>query len=429
MSAFACGPYHGSELGIGWNRAIEAARDCDTWVLCEEQLCEANIRNFLREQGHPPGLTFCFVPRRKWEIMLGRVPGLFYLSYNLWQRRAYRMAQALHCQHRFDLVHQVNFVGYREPGYLWKLGVPFIWGPVGGTQNFPWRFLGCAGVIDAVYESLRTLANKVQLRFRRRVHLAARAAAEVFASNTSIRDDMRRALGRQPKVQLDVGYRPSQVPVKVHKTGAGLHVLWSGTLCARKALPLLIDALPRLPPDVPCEVHVLGNGSYRARWERRARRQGVAHRIRWLGHLPHDEALRQFAWADVFVFTSLRDTSGTVMVEALAAGVPVVCLDHQGARDVVTPDCGIKIPVTSRRDVVRRLAEILQRLAADPALCQRLAAGARARAAEFEWSRLGEQMGAVYQRVLADPSRTLDVAPRHKFLAHVTEPEAAIPAT
>ena len=62
---------------------------------------------------------------------------------------------------------------------------------------------------------------------------------------------------------------------------------------------------------------------------------------------PHEEALRQYAKADVFAFTSLRDTTGGVIAEALAAGLPVICMDHQVAHDVVTEDCGIKIPVTT----------------------------------------------------------------------------------
>ena len=55
-----------------------------------------------------------------------------------------------------------------------------------------------------------------------------------------------------------------------------------------------------------------------------------------MGWLPHQEAIAQYAWADAFVFSSLRDTTGTVVVEALAAGLPVICLDHQGVHDVVT---------------------------------------------------------------------------------------------
>ena len=115
-----------------------------------------------------------FLPEKAWAALAWRIPGVGYLSYNLWQRRALRAARQLHAQVRFDLVHHVNILGFREPGYLWKLDAPFIWGPVGGTQNYPWRNLSQAGLIGGVREVLRNLVNGLQLRFSRRVHRAAR---------------------------------------------------------------------------------------------------------------------------------------------------------------------------------------------------------------------------------------------------------------
>jgi len=87
-------------------------------------------------------------------------------------------------------------------------------------------------------------------------------------------------------------------------------------------------------------------------------------------------------------------------LEALSHGVPVVGLDHQGIADVVTSECGIKIPITSPRQVVRDLASAFQNLANDPAQQLRLSEGARQRAVIYAWPRLGEQMAECYQQVL-----------------------------
>ena len=84
-------------------------------------------------------------------------------------------------------------------------------------------------------------------------------------------------------------------------------------------------------------------------------------------------------WADVFAFTSLRDTSGNVVLEALAAGVPVICLDHQGVHDIVTDQCGVKLPVTTPDDVIACMSESLRRLAQDTAARERLSRGASER--------------------------------------------------
>ena len=134
MLAYACSPYRGSEPGTGWQRAVENAKYFDTWVICEQGEFEADIRRYENEYGQVPGLFFCFVPKTRIENFVGYIPGLYYVTYKIWHRRAYRAAVGLHKRHGFELVHQANMCGFREPGYLWKLPLPFAWGPIGGQR-------------------------------------------------------------------------------------------------------------------------------------------------------------------------------------------------------------------------------------------------------------------------------------------------------
>ena len=205
-----------------------------------------------------------------------------------------------------------------------------------------------------------------------------------MAATSTVQHDFSRFLGVTPSVISDVGItRITDISRPLRSAQEPLRILWSGVMQLRKALPLLIDALAQMPRDVPYCLRVLGKGKYLESWRRLARRRGIDRRIEWLGWLPHEQALRQYAWADVFAFTSLRNTTGTVIAEALAAGLPVVCLDHQGAHDVVTEDCGIKIPVTTPREVIGGLREAFVRLARDPAEGERLSRGAVQRAGIF----------------------------------------------
>lgn len=403
LMAYACSPQRGSEGGVGWNRALQAAKHFDTWVICKQRGFSEEIRSHLEAHGDVPGLKFEFVPKMPWEEALGRIPGLYYLSYNLWHRRAYRLARRLHDEIHFDLVHQVNYCGYREPGYLWKLDVPFVWGPIGGTQNYPWRFLGEAGIGGAFSEALRSVANVVQLRFSPRVRRAARKAAALLAANSTNQSDFIRAHHVTPIVASDTGIRcVADAPRACPSTRKKLRILWSGHFQPFKALPLLIKALARLPDGIEYELRVLGDGSLKNRWQRLARRTDVERHTQWMGWLPHHQALQQYAWADVFVFSSLRDTTGTVVLEALGAGLPVICFDHQGVRDVVTDRCGIKLPVTTPRQAIDRLRDAVSTLANDTRRREELSRGALQRANEYLWDRHGEKMTAVYQRVLGN---------------------------
>ncbi|MBN2475164.1 MAG: glycosyltransferase [Pirellulales bacterium] len=404
LVAYGCAADRGSEAGVGWNRVVQAARFCQVHVICEESEFGEGVRRHLREHDPAARPQFHFVAQRRWESQLWRLPALGYVAYNLWQRRALRLARQLHQQHAFDLVHQVNFSTYREPGYLWKLEVPFVWGPFGGAQNYPARFLSRAGFRGALGEALRSVCNRLQLRFGRRIGRAARRADVLLAANSTTQRDCARVWGVEPRLFPDTGIAevagaPPAKPASGRSSGP-LKILWVGRLVPIKALWLLIEALAQLPPEVAYELRVVGSGPQQQRWQRLARRKGIEPRTTWIAEVSHRETLQQYRWADLFVFTSLRDTTGTVMLEALGAGLPVVCLDHHGAHDAVTDRCGIKIPVTRPQEAIARLADAVALLARDVRKREQLGRGAIQRARQYVWSRQGDEMAALYRQVL-----------------------------
>jgi glycosyltransferase involved in cell wall biosynthesis len=402
LLAFACSPARGSEPYVGWHRALECAKYCDTCVICEEREFADEIGAWLERNGQVPGLEFIFVRMTDTERKLYKIRHLFWVAYNLWQRRVLKIAEALHAERRFDLVHQATYCGFREPGYLWQLDAPFVWGPFGGTQNYPLRFLSEASWRGAVSEGFRSLANRLQLWTSRRVRAAARRARVVLTSNSTNLRDIARISGVVPRQLLETGLRESQLhPPKPIRARGPLRILWVGDLQTWKALPLLLKALAQLC-GVNYELRIAGRGRDAERLKRLARTLGIDRHVRWLGQLPPAQVAQEFAWADVFVFTSLRDTSGNVVLEAFAAGVPVICLDHQGAHDMVTGECGIKVPVTTPRRVAQDIAAAIMLLADDPDRLARLGQGAKDRAEYYLWPRQGARMAQVYREVLGD---------------------------
>jgi glycosyltransferase involved in cell wall biosynthesis len=401
LLAHSCNPEIGSEPGMGWNRALQAAKEFSTWIICDSETSRGGVDRYLLQHGPIENLKFVFVPPNWFEQKLSKLPGTFWVRYNLWHRRAYRIASDLDREIKFDLVHQFNLCGFREPGYCWKLDAPFVWGPVGGAQNYPWRFLTSAGFAGMASEVLRNVLNTWQMRFARRVGLAGRKAAVMLTANTTNARALAPRCRSKLQTMLEIGapIRQDLPPRDFHHAGP-LRILWSGVFEHRKALHLLLDAVSQLPPDVEYELRILGRGPLEKRWRKTAEWLGVSTHCRWMGWLDQPLAIAQYDWADVFAFTSLRDTTGTVVLESLAAGTPIVCLNHQGVADVVTDDCGVKLPVTNPRDVVKSLRETLVRLHRDRKELSRLGAGAVRRAEYYAWDRQGQRMAAIYRDVL-----------------------------
>ena len=401
LLAYACSPYGGSEVAVGWNRAMQTREYFDTWVICGRREFEADIKRFVRQNGQIPGIHFYFLSRTRFEKWLWKLPMGFYAGYRSWQKRAYRLAVHLHAKYHFDIVHQVTWTGFREPGYLWKFDVPFVWGPVGGTQNLPWRFLPRCGLIGALKEGSRTIVNRLQLRFSSRVRQAAKKAQALLTGNSTGLRDFRDAHNANPVLLLETGVRTTKEKTSINLEGV-LKILWSGEFKHHKALHLLLHALSRLAHNYQYELQILGRGPLEKEWRTLSKRLGIEARCKWIGWLPYEEALQRYARADVLVFTSLRDTSGNVVLEALSCGTPVICFDHQGVGDIVTPYCGIKVAIATPQQAIADLSVAIRALIHDRIRLRELSRGATERAKDFLWSSNGAQVAAIYDQILAD---------------------------
>jgi glycosyltransferase involved in cell wall biosynthesis len=412
MTAYHYDRAYSMESRLAWQRAQFAVRDYDVTVICARPPIDADDLADVASSCNGSGVSIELLPLNRFERSLMATPGLYYLGYRLWHRRAFQHAQVLHAERSFSLVHHVSFCGYREPSDCWKLGVPFVWGPVGGTQPFPRAFLGELGRSDALRESVRNVVNGLQLRFDPRVRRAAQQSACVLAANLAVANDLAAALRIQPLVQLDTGVDAfPQAEPRTADDSPPLRILWAGRLQPWKGLPLLLKALAALPSDVRYQLRILGQGPCESRWRRLADELGVAANIEWVGWPAYDGQLPFYEWADLFAFTSLRDTSGTGLLEALAAGAPIVGLDHQGAADVMTPRCALPVDAATPQTAFEGFRDAISKLAADRELLASLSAGAIQRARDFAWERQWSVMKQVYAEAERRSASPYAIAP------------------
>ncbi len=226
--------------------------------------------------------------------------------------------------------------------------------------------------------------------------------------------------------QLETGLAeiPNASP-RNRDTSEPLRILWAGRLRTWKGLPLLLRALHRLPPDVDFRLRVVGRGNRALSWQRLAERLGLSNRIEWIGWPAYQASLAHYAWADVFVFTSLRDTSGTGLLESLAFGLPIIGLDHQGAREIMTDACALRVPVQGVEMTIGAISEGIVRLSRDPRLLNEFSAAARARAMQFGWNELGGQMRRMYWQTIQATSANSTARSWRRFHPPVVSSDAS----
>ena len=401
LSAYACSPYKGSEPGVGWGFVAELAKHHDLWVIVEEEKFREDIERYLAENpAFSHHVRFHFICKQRNRLLRKLWPPSYYWYYRRWHHDALALADKLHVEVNFDIVHQLTMVGFREPGYLWRLGVPFVWGPVGGMGVFPWRFIAKVGWYGGLYYLGYNFYNLAQMRFMRRPELAALAAScGLIAATPENQVEMRNRWGVESTVLPEVGLpmEPIVNPLD-HPAGKPLRVVWTGLHLPRKALNLGLEAMAQM--SSPMELHVLGKGQCTPIWEGLAQQLGVSRHCHFHGWLPREQALVVMRSAHVLLITSLRDLTSTVTIEALALGLPVVCLDHCGFAHVIDESCGIKVPVTEPGSVVKGLSEALTLLANDEEQRRHLAQGALMRARAFSWENKVAVLNQIYAQRL-----------------------------
>lgn len=399
VSAYACSPYHGSEPGVGWGFVKSLANSHELCVITALASKE-HIDRYISEHPEWKGrVRFEYIPHARHRRIERVWPPEYYRTYRHWHENAYRLAQQLHRQIGFDLAHQLTMVGFREPGYLWKLGVPFVWGPVGGMGYFPWRFLSQVGAYGALHYLGYNLYNGFQMNFLSRPKLAAKAAGEgLIAVTPGNRDDALRYWGCTSNVLSEVGLpREPLQQIRERAHTEPLRLVWTGQHKPGKALDLGLRALGRLPADVEWRLDVLGTGRRTAAWERLAKRLNISTRCHFRGWLPREQALEIMQSAHVMLITSLRDLTSTVTVEALALGLPIVCLDHCGFANAVDDTCGVKIPVSTPSNAIAAMAQAIAQLARNEGKRRVLARGALLRANLYRWEDKAETVTRIYR--------------------------------
>ena len=408
VSAYACHPepstaHFPGEAILGWHLAREIAGFADlhliTWAFNREGV-EGTLSG---GDGRPVALHYVDLPRRLHETLRDRHLGTR-IYYYLWQRAAVRAAVELHRREGFDLFHQITFSNDWMPSYIAPaLPIPFVWGPIGGGQKVPRELMGTMARRDRREERSRTFLQNVwrATPARRR---AARKASAILVCNKETKGVLSR--WRDKIVDFPVnGIRSEDIPAGPDAAARhdGFRLLYVGRFDPIKGLPLALEALRILAGIAPgATLELVGEGPERPRLEALAERLGIAGRLVWTPWSPRSEIFEKMRGSDVFLFPSMRDGGGAVVVEAMANGLPVVCLDLAGPALHIREGCGVKIP-SGRPDVVAAsLAGAIGRFWCDPGLRARMGAAARDRAVSFyEWGRLGEKLRGIYRDALA----------------------------
>jgi glycosyltransferase involved in cell wall biosynthesis len=386
MVAYACNPEGGGEHWLGWGWAEQAAKNHSVHLITTP-----NARVQVEQHAPRHGITPHFVeppPAGRWGRKIG------------WQSRVRKLAVELHAREKFQIVHQTTFHTFRVPFLTASLGIPSVWGPVAGGESVPPGFANDLG-IARFGEFGRRLVNRLWL-MHPRIRSSLADVSAMFVSNRATLNFLPASVRNKCVIVPPNALRPEEEhypePQLRPDTGT-FHLVYVGNCVATRDLPLAFDAV-RQSRMSRLKLTVVGTGTALARWQRLAADLVKAGSVEFTGQVPRERLPEFYGRAHALIFPALRDSGGSALLEAMARGVPVICLDWGGPGEMVDEESGCKVTVRDRAETVAGLAAAIERLRESPERRLAMARAARARALKlFHWDARAELLNATYRRL------------------------------
>ena len=406
INAYACSPGMGSEPGMAWNWVSNLAKFCELYIITEGEFrekIEAVVPTL--EQGKNMHFYYNPVTEEIRKMCWNQGDWRFYKYYREWQWRTYLMAKEICASEHIDVLHQLNMIGFREPGYLWKLskenGVPFVWGPIGGLKQFPLAYLQGAGLKMKLFNRLKNFLNVWQLKHEKRVDEALKTARLLVSSIPDSYRAIKKHKGLESVVIPETGCFLSEDIPTDRFDEKELHVMWVGKFDFRKQLPLALRAVAIANnPNIVLDIYGGGSDEQIASAKSVADALGITEKVVWHGNQPNDVVMNAMRKAQVFFFTSVSEDTSTVVLEAISNRLPVVCFDACGMSAVIDDKVGRKVPLSKSIQSVRDFANVLKDLEKNRDVLKQMSENCRQRQLELSWEEKAKTMVEWYENVL-----------------------------
>ncbi len=405
INAYACSPGMGSEPGMAWNWVSNLAKFCELHIITEGEFRE-KIESVVPtlEQGGNMHFYYNPVSEEIRRMCWNQGDWRFYKYYREWQWKTYLMAKDICRDEHMDILHQLNMIGFREPGYLWKLskenGVPFVWGPIGGLKQFPLAYLQGADLKMKLFNRLKNFLNIWQLKHEKRVDEALKTAKLLVSSIPDSYRALKRYKGMESIIIPETGCFLSDDVSMDRFDVQEFHVMWVGKFDFRKQLPLALKAIAIANnPNVVLDIYGGGSDVQIASAKKLVDSIGINEKVVWHGNQPNDVVNNAMRNAQLFFFTSISEDTSTVVLEAVSNHLPILCFDACGMAAVIDHNVGRKIPLSNPAQSATDFAKQLNELEHDRGLLKQLSANCRQRQIELSWEEKAKTMVEWYEKV------------------------------
>ena len=390
VSAYACEPGLGSEIGVGWHWVLEMSRYFELWVLTRESNRQT-IEPWIEEHPEYSGIHFLYFDLPKWARFWKKGLRGVRTYYNIWQLCTNSIVKRTMRENGIKIFHHITY-----GNVLWKVSSYgqkqfFVWGPVGGLETIPAEYSCRYGRKARLVEWVRRAAIKLlplNFGFKQRCK-----HADLILCKTEITRDLIPAKEREKAVLFtDVAVEKIAQTTAAKQESKGVtNFITVGRLDAWRGFDLAIESLARAAKSNP-HIHltIVGKGGDKERLKALAKSLGVESMITFAGKVEMEEYYRLLAKSDAVINASLKEGAVTVSFDTMAMGKPLICLDTTGYTRYFSNEYAVVISRTTRKQVVEDMSAAILRLC-DERERKNIGEKAKNAGTQFTWEARGKE--------------------------------------
>lgn len=389
VSAYACEPYKGSEQAVGWNIVLELSKKNIVHVITRANNQQA-IEKFLKEKSNS-NLKFHYYDTPKIFLSLKNKEKGVYLYYILWQIGIVSLVSKLHKTHHFNYSIHLTFGNVWLPTFLPFINIPFIYGPLGGGEGIPDTFINKLPIKQRLIQRFRKLL-KISACINPLFLYTASKSKVILCRTRDTANLFPKRYRSRINILEDGAIEPDIFDYHAnHKIQNEIRIISTSRLIGFKNVISIIEALQLVPSSYKINCVIIGSGPEKQKIQKLSSES--PHSIIFKEHLSRNEVLQELANSDIFISPSLRDACNLSLLEAMAIGLPVICLNWSGMAISTDDSCAIRLPVTDPKQMPQDMAAAIIKLIENPQLREQLGNAGRKRIKEvFNWEAKGQFM-------------------------------------
>lgn len=392
ISAYACEPLKGSEQGVGWNWVLQMAKNNTLHIITR-----ANNQESI--QAHLPkdvakNITFHYYDTNNFIRGLKNKAKGLYFYYFCWQLGIIPLINKLSKEQKFDYSMHLTLGSMWMPTFLPFFKIPFIWGPIGGGEGIPKSFLSMLPFKDRVVQTSRYILKYLVFINPFVLLPAYRSVSTIVRTNNTL-GFFPSIFKSKIKVFLETSMEATilEYSREEEKEDAILKLVITGRLVPFKNVISAIKALQFIPKEKNYLLTIIGSGSEKRNIVKEIYKLNLSDKVIFIEETTRQDVLKELSQSDIYLFPSLREGGSWALMEAMAIGLPVVCLNWTGMELITNDASAIRLPVTNPVQMPKDMALAICKLIDNPELGLKMGAAGRERIKNvFDWEAKGEFM-------------------------------------